>query len=795
MTGAQVATETVGAQDQPPSRRRWAATALLGLALLAANVCVGLGLNFAVVVPILGLFLLVGLPTGLLMAKVDWRTPVPVERLGYSLVTTLLLLMFGGLLINTILPPLGLHDALGRLPVLVTADVLVAALLIWRRERVIWRPARSLRSVRLTIQEKTVTRVALASTVLGVIGANRLNNGTGDTVSVVSLGLVFLALLLVFLWRDRLDPGVITFVIYTLSLTMLLITSMRGWYTTGHDIQREFRVFELTKTNGNWSIARFRDPYNACLSITILPMMLWDVTKVHDPYVYKVFFQAMFALCPVLVYRLSLRFTTPTIGLIGLTYLLCYPTFSNDMPFENRQEIAFLYVLAILLIMTQEGMPLRQKRLWIAAFSLGMIVSHYSTASVFIATILALCVLRVLIRMLRGRLEQAGRRLRLPPTRLEDKKNPAVVVFGLVNVFVLLLGAVLWIGVITQTGYTISSTFSSAISSIGTAFSFNSKSSDVSYNLFSFGQPSSAQLLSEYRQWTLTQTPDRAGFYPLAFIDAHAHPTAYDITSSPSAFGTALDHADINVTDVNTLVHGGAAKLLQLLVLIGLIGALFRRDVRFRIKREPYLFAVATLLVLVAEVIVPVVSEDYGVLRAFMQGLLILSPILAYGSVIAFTKLGARWATRVSIALALFLFLSLSGLVPQLTGGYQELLSLDNSGLYYDIYYPHTQEIVAVTWLRRQIPPQIATSVQSEVFTDEYEFQRLKIYSGTSPLNDIYPTLLRENSYVFLGNTTVRDDLATFSYKGNLVTYRYPTGFLTMTKDLLFSDGGAEVYR
>jgi uncharacterized membrane protein len=780
------------APEQPrrAGRRGWL---LLGLVLLAANACVASGLRFPVIIPGLGLFLLVGLPTVLLMIKVDWHTPSAAERLGCSLVTTLLLLMSGGLLLNLVLPPLGITDALGSIPVLLLGDALVAGLLAWRRGIIAWRPARGLRAFRLTIGEKAVTRLSVASVALAAIGANRLNNGAGDSVTMVMLGLAFLTLVLVFLWRDRLDPGVITFVLCALGLALLLMTSMRGWYTTGHDIQREYRVFELTKTNGNWSISRFRDAYNACLSITILPTMLWDVTKIHDPYVYKVLFQPMFALCPALVYRLSLRFTTPAISLIGVTYLLCFPTYSNDMPFLNRQEIAFLFILAILLVLTNEAMPVRQRRLWIAAFSLGLIVSHYSSAAVFIATVLALAGLRLALRLGGSWLKRAGGRLHLPQTSLDGGRPRPV--FGLLNIGVLVLAGVLWIGVITQTGSTISSTFSSAVSSIGQTFSLSAKSSDVAYNLFSFSQPSNAQLLREYRQQTIEQTGNRQAFYPLAAIDVRAPTRAVDITAPPSALGRDLSRAGINVTTIITVIRGGAAKLLQLLVLIGLIAALFCRDARFRIRREPYLFAVATLLMLVAEVIVPVVSENYGILRAFTQGLLILSPVLAYGSVVIFARLGRRWATRAAIGLALFLFAALSGLVPQLFGGYQQQLSLNNAGLYYDIYYPHTQEIAGVNWLRAHVPPALQTTVQSEVVTDEFEFQRLRTFAGVNSINDIYPTLLRRDSYVFLGYTTVHQDLAPISYKGNLVVYRYPTGYLGHVKNLLFDDGGARVYR
>jgi uncharacterized membrane protein len=397
MTETQAASRAASPGDAgpPPARSRsWLGPVLLGVALMAVNICVAAGLHYPVIIPVLGMFLLVGLPTALLMMKVDWRSDSFAERLGYSLVTTLLLLMFGGLIINTILPPLGITDALGPIPVLILGDVIVAGLLVWRRKEPVWRPARLTWSFRLTLPEKTVTRLSVVCVILAAIGANRLNNGTGDGVTMVMLVLLCLTLGLMFLWRDRLDPAVISFVIYALALALLLMTSMRGWYTTGHDIQREYRVFELTKTNGNWNISRFRDAYNACLSITILPTMLWDVTRVHDPYVFKVLYQSMFALCPVLVYRLSLRFTTATIGLIGIAYLLCFPTFSNDMPFLNRQEIAFLFIIAMLLVLTNDAMSIRQKRGWTAVFSIGLIVSHYSSAAVFIATVVLVAVLR-----------------------------------------------------------------------------------------------------------------------------------------------------------------------------------------------------------------------------------------------------------------------------------------------------------------------------------------------------------------------------------------------------------------
>ena len=78
-----------------------------------------------------------------------------------------------------------------------------------------------------------------------------------------------------------------------MSLALLLMTSLRGWYVTGHDVQTEYLVFELTKQLSRWKVSTFPDAYNACLSITILPTMILRWTRVGDPYVFKVLFQVL----------------------------------------------------------------------------------------------------------------------------------------------------------------------------------------------------------------------------------------------------------------------------------------------------------------------------------------------------------------------------------------------------------------------------------------------------------------------------------------------------------------------
>src|ERR1035441_2621063 len=91
---------------------------------------------------------------------------------------------------------------------------------------------------------------------------------------------------------------------------------------------------------------------NACLSITILPTEVGQVAHVDDPYVYKFFFQLIFALCPVLVYAIARRYWSGSISVLAVVYFIGFPTFFTDMSFLNRQEIAFVFVCVALLAIT-----------------------------------------------------------------------------------------------------------------------------------------------------------------------------------------------------------------------------------------------------------------------------------------------------------------------------------------------------------------------------------------------------------------------------------------------------------
>jgi hypothetical protein len=271
----------------------------------------------------------------------------------------------------------------------------------------------------------------------------------------------------VLVWKYAvIRDAVVSITVYLLGLTLLLATSLRGWFITGHDIQREYTVFELTRSHGLWSIENFRDAYNACLSIPILPTLIAQLVRVDDPYVFKFFFQVLFAACPVMVFLLARRYWSRRLAILSVVYFVGFTTFFTDMPFLNRQEIAFIFLGLAYLALTRRQWSAARRRTMVILAGLGMGLCHYSTVYVFIGTLAIAWALQMAV-ILWGRFRRWRQGSEAPG--LPGWSDATRIVTPLVIVSLALV-AFLWGGPVTHTSGGISTTVEEALPQVfGTA--------------------------------------------------------------------------------------------------------------------------------------------------------------------------------------------------------------------------------------------------------------------------------------------------------------------------------------
>jgi uncharacterized membrane protein len=184
--------------------------------------------------------------------------------------------------------------------------------------------------------------------------------------------------------------------------------------------------------------------------------------------------------------------------------------------------------------------------------------------------------------------------------------------------------------------------------------------------------------------------------------------------------------------------------------------------------------------------VLPGLSVSYGLLRALQQALILVAPVLVIGSFVIFKPFGRVWSKRLATVLAFVFMISTIGVLPQILGDYPAQLSLNNSGVYYNDYYTHPQEVQALQWLGEQ-PGTLPGGVQAENLVDNFYFTAPNDIDPKQALTDIYPTLIRKFNWVVLGYSTVHSDLATIGIDGDLVDYRYPFK--------VFNNGSTEIYK
>ncbi len=731
-----------------------------------------------VVHAVAGLWLLFGAPIVLGYPLADRVLSTREGRLILAIGGAVLADIVVALLVNTVLPWAGVVRPLTRIP-LTWASVLLIVVLAALSPS----PARWVRP-RMMPGLAPVLYLGALAVVLSVAAPIRLNNGLGSGAAIAALLAVGALITWLFVRRRRHLPAVTGAGIFFVALSLLLITSLRGWYITGHDIQREYGVFQLTNTTGHWSIAAFRDAYNACLSINLFPTSITQLTGISGIYVFKVIIPVLFAVAPVALYR-TVRHTAPqSIAVLSAVYFVAFPTYFTDMAFLGRQEIAFLLLGCLLLLLADPGRPLRDRRIVSAVLLVGIVLSHYSTTYVILGIFGLAWFLGLVWRLVARRRGSFGR-----------FSAPKLVTWWMIVVGA--VAAVLWTGPATNTGDQARITATATVLEL-----FGKKSatgsSDTAYSLFGGEKITTADRLTEYAEETAAQTVQARAdgeYLPLSTVDKYPV-TAAEQTDMPlTTIGEALAKTGLDVAGLNTLIRLSVARLLQVLLLAGMILAvLARRRPVFRATSDQLLLSLGALGLIAVLTVLPELSVDYGVLRAFQQGLFFFAPFIAGASVWIFRWAGKR-ATGLAFGMVLVLFLDLVGVVPKLLGGYPPQLHLANAGQYYDIYYLHPEERAAINWVQDHASEVDRDQVQSEVQTDRYTFGRTQSMLSGRAANDIYPTLVGADTYVFLGFTTVRKDEATMFYRGDLVTYRYPTGLLDATKNKIYASEGSEVYR
>lgn len=711
---------------------------------------------------------------------------------------SILELIIVGLLGNLVLPYLGIERPLDTGPLLCVLTLLVGIL-----ASVNWvRMKGETITVELfkgwNLRDSILAFFPLLFVIMSVVGASVLNaGGIGAITLAMLIGIAIYSAVLLYYSR-QVATDVIPTALFFIALSLLLMTSLRGYAIVGHDIQNEFRVFELARSAGFWTIASYKDAYNACMSITILPTIFANILALADPYVYKALFQVIFALVTTCMYLMVRRYVSAPVALIAAIYFVSFPTFFTDMPFLNRQEIAFLFLVLMFLLGLDDRIAYRMRQALLLLFGGGMILSHYSTTYTVVALLIFVVLARPVVRLVGRFLPRELKHITFAAVHAESLKTRPIITWWMVG---LLAGAsFFWSSIFTETSSnSLYRVITRTVTAMQSTFKEDSRSSDVLYSLFSWKQVDLPDLFEEYKesaQERVSEAPSST-YYPSSVTSQYPTPVVESAVMPSTVAGSAFAAATgLDLQEFNYAFRQISAKLLQLFMLVGGLLILWRREWFYRTPHlEFVLMGIGSLIILSAIIVLPVLSVEYGLLRAFQQSLMFLSICIVVGSASLLYFLQERWRVLLAGTLAILFLLSSTGVFTQLLGGYDAQLHLNNSGRYYDLYYVHESELQAIEWLAGEVKKDAANGIETIIQGDHYALEAAYALHRAYVMNDIYPSLIHRDAYVFLGVSNNRSGQATASYNQTSIGYTYPIEFLEATKSLVYDNGEVRIYR
>jgi len=695
------------------------------------------------------------------------------EYLVYTIGLSVAFLMFGGLFNNWFLPLVEIGRPLSLIPLLISfnAFLLIFWIIAYKRNN---ENIFEIRFPKLDWLNKIFFLTPLIFPLLSILGTILLNNGGPNYFTIVMLGGIAIYVFFIVLFRKKLNENIYPWAILMLSISLLLMYSLRSWHILGWDINQEYLVFTLTNSAKYWSPYASGSAYNSCVSITILPTIFASFTKINNEYIYKLIFPILFSIVPLMIYLSTKKFLSEGYAFLTSFFFISQYWFIAQMPALARQEIAFIFLALILLLIFNHELNESTKAFLYIIIGMSIILSHYSTAYVWLATMVVCYALGLLLKIF----------------FLKNLK----IIFSFKYILLMILITFLWQFQLNVPPHNFGSILSTTIYDISNIFSKDSITSGFNRLTFKNLNINNDQNVSNNY---LTMTEEYKNKALILYPES-----TYRDYSPRAVFSEELkSQVPIEISiDVFNLLKVIRLILIVILPIIGIFH-LFKKHFYKKNKNRDIsnlknsignyiLISISTLPLIVLFLFLPSVQTQYNLTRMYLQGLLSFSFLTILGGYYLLYKLRLNKISYFILGLILILFfLSSTGLVSQLIGG-NPLLPLNNFGGEYDMFYTAQLDVKSAEWLANK------REGNSMIYADEVAGLRLTSSAYIIDYTfDILPSTIDTRSYVYLNQTNVERGKIYKRYNIDFLAYDTPIEFLNSNKNLIYNNGGSEVFK
>ncbi len=320
----------------------------------------------------------------------------------YSLALSLIILMSIGFFLNLLHYGGVMDDPLTLFPINLAfiASLALMTIVVMKRDSDYQAPESS-----SLLDHRVFLGVALALLPpFAVIMATSVTDFSGDRtlLQLVVTGLCFIPLAAMSRRIKNYD-----LLVLSLSVSFLLQRVLMTNFLMGYDIFSEYAAARITISNGWWNIFEYGGLQgagaNTALSVVTLAPMLDHLTGIGLIDLLKIVYPFIFSFIALAVYKAVQSQLGTGAGLMGASLLIGYQAFYGLLSQMAKQEIAEIFMVVLLLVLTESVLSRRSRRFMAAICVLGVIVSHYGMAYITIGFVGGLFFLSFLCALFKNR--------------------------------------------------------------------------------------------------------------------------------------------------------------------------------------------------------------------------------------------------------------------------------------------------------------------------------------------------------------------------------------------------------
>jgi uncharacterized membrane protein len=218
---------------------------------------------------------------------------------------------------------------------------------------------------------------------LAIFGTYLMNATANNMILVVMLFLIPIYVVLIVWLRNKIPKTTYPVAIYTIALALLLMHGLTSNYVNGRDVHMEYYAFRVVAINGYWSMSNFHHVLTACLSTSLLPTIYWSLLSINKLYIYKVIYQMIWAVTPLVCYIIFKKYVGELHAFLASLFFIFQMSFIFGLQSAMRTELAIFFVALAMMVFFDDKIDKPSKKLFFLIFIFSVIISHYSTAYVF----------------------------------------------------------------------------------------------------------------------------------------------------------------------------------------------------------------------------------------------------------------------------------------------------------------------------------------------------------------------------------------------------------------------------